>query len=74
MATEKFKIHEAALEILRENSLMTMKEAVELAREMVRNQDRDQERPCNLPSRRYCPDCGEVGEIKGHQTCQYPKE
>jgi DNA-directed RNA polymerase subunit RPC12/RpoP len=21
-----------------------------------------------------CPDCGEYGEIKGHQTCQYPKD
>ena len=21
-----------------------------------------------------CPDCGAVGEIKGHQTCQYPKD
>lgn len=20
-----------------------------------------------------CPDCGEVGEVKGHQTCQYPQ-
>lgn len=19
-----------------------------------------------------CPDCGEKGEIRGHQTCQYP--
>lgn len=21
-----------------------------------------------------CPDCGEVGERKGHQTCQYPQD
>jgi len=21
-----------------------------------------------------CPDCGERGEIKGHMTCQYPKD
>lgn len=23
---------------------------------------------------RRCPDCGEPGERKGHQTCQYPQD
>lgn len=22
----------------------------------------------------HCPDCGEVGERKGHQDCQYPQD
>ena len=22
----------------------------------------------------HCPDCGEPGERKGHQTCQYPQD
>jgi len=38
MANEKFKIHEEALEILRENSLMTMAEAMELAKKRVKLQ------------------------------------
>jgi len=43
MATEKFKIHEAALEILRENTLMTMAEAMELAKKDVQLQKLDRE-------------------------------
>lgn len=43
MANEKFKIHEAALEILRENSLMTMAEAVESAKRTVKLQEQLEE-------------------------------
>jgi len=43
MANEKFKIHEAALEILRENTLMTMAEAMELAKKDVQLQKLDRE-------------------------------
>ena len=43
--------HELAVEILKQNSLMTMKEAVELARKIIADQKRDEERKCNLPRR-----------------------
>ncbi len=66
------KVHELALEILRQHSLMTMREAVKLAREVIKGRKRDQERQCNLPP--YCPDCGKEGETKGHQDCQYPQD
>ena len=26
------------------------------------------------PTQKRCPDCGEVDEIQGHQTCQYPSD
>jgi|WetSurSiteA1Bulk_404760.scaffolds.fasta_scaffold871463_1 hypothetical protein len=45
------QVHELAVEILKQNSLMTMKEAVELAKKIIADQKRDQEEQCNLPRR-----------------------
>lgn len=58
------KTRELALEILRQaNPIdphypMTMKEAVIQAKAMIK--------------KGFCPDCGKMGEAKGHQDCQYP--
>lgn len=32
-------------------------------------------RPTVMKRRKdFCPDCGQEGERKGHQTCQYPQD
>ncbi len=44
------KIHELATEILKQNSLMTMKEAVELAKKVIKDQELYHEKLCMFPA------------------------